>query len=408
MKQGCRIELYAADGRSVATFPASEILDAAEAAARGRSFSRETALKNALGERLARAGVRLASAEVARAVGVLDELRRGGSVPTLQLTVEATAPTKPAAEDRAPAPPAPTEAFFELELHYPEPRARDWYASLVGLDDHKERLLVELELLLHPERLEAWSRTHHGLVLGACDRSRNRVPLVLLTGDVGTGKTALAETVGDALARRVGGRVRLLKLNTQVRGTGLVGEMSDMIARAFAAAVARCRAEARTPVLLLIDEADALASSRAGAQMHHEDKAGLNTLLQRLDGLRLERLPVAAIFITNRPDALDPAVRRRAALELSFERPNAEARARMFRTLLPELKLAEDAVARLVVRTGVEAPQNDGVPFTASDITDRLLAAALRAAYVARRPLAVEDLMAAANAIRPAPRCETA
>ena len=93
-------------------------------------------------------------------------------------------------------------------------------------------------MLLYPERLEAWSRKHHGRhVLHICELQRNRVPLILLEGDVGTGKTALAETIGDALARQAGGKkhVHLLKVNTQVRGTGQVGEMSDLIVQAFAA-----------------------------------------------------------------------------------------------------------------------------------------------------------------------------
>ena len=93
--------------------------------------------------------------------------------------------------------------FFEAERGYPDEAARNWYESLRGLDSHKERLLLELELLLYPGRLEAWSRRHHGReVLKLCERVRHRVPLVLFEGDVGTGKTALAETVGDALARR--------------------------------------------------------------------------------------------------------------------------------------------------------------------------------------------------------------
>jgi AAA+ superfamily predicted ATPase len=405
MKQSCRIELFA-DGRRRDSIDAQEILDAAETVMRERSLSRQSAIESALHARLTKAGFRLVEAETKRAVAQLDNVRRGERIPTLQIQVEQLEPSKRGPEDPVSAVGTPTEAFFELERLYPDPLAHDWYASLVGLDDHKERLLVELELLLYPERLEAWSRTHHKRVLDACHRSRNRVPLVLLSGDVGTGKTALAETVGDALALHVKGRVRLLKLNTQVRGTGLVGEMSDLIARAFAAAVARSRAS-DTPVLLLIDEADALASSRSGAQMHHEDKAGLNTLLQRLDGLRLERLPIAALFITNRPEALDPAVRRRAALELTFERPNAATRAQMFRTILPELDLPDEVIARLDARTGAEAPENGSVPFTASDITDRLLATALRAAYRAHRPLGTEDLFVAADSIRPAPRCET-
>src|SRR5262249_13951072 len=210
-----------------------------------------------------------------------------------------------------------------------DPMAQAWYDRLVGLDDHKRRLLIELEMLLYPDRLEEWSRTHHGgRILRVCELHRHRVPLVLLEGDVGTGQTALPETYGRALARHIGGnsRVHLLKINAQVRGTGQVGEMSDLIVQAFAQAEARARALRGEAVLLLLDEADALAARRDTQQMHHEDKAGLNTVLQRLDNLRLARLPLAVIFITNRPDALDPAIRRRPPPRLTFQRPHDTAR----------------------------------------------------------------------------------
>ena len=246
--------------------------------------------------------------------------------------------------------------FFEVERVYPDDAAKDWYERLVGLNDHKARLLIELELLLCPERLEEWSKHyHHGQILRLCELYRNRIPLILLEGDVGTGKTALAETIGDALARRIGGNthVHLLKINTQVRGTGQVGEMSDLIVQAFVQAEARAKALRGDPVLLLLDEADALAVSRETQQMHHEDKAGLNTLLQRLDNLRLTRLPIAALFITNRPDALDPAVRRRAALDLHFERPRDEIRAQIVLTSVPELKPGKSEIADLVRLTGL-------------------------------------------------------
>jgi AAA+ superfamily predicted ATPase len=146
-------------------------------------------------------------------------------------------------------------------------------------------------------------------------------------------------------------------------------------------------------VLLLLDEADALAASRDAQQMHYEDKAGLNTLLQRLDNLRLRRLPLAAMFVTNRPEALDPAVRRRAALDLRFERPNDEVRAKIVRNAAPELGLTETQVEKLVDLTGPEEPKNSGVPFTSSDLTDRLLPGALRAAYRDGRALSPEDLV---------------
>ena len=229
MKQGCRIELFA-DGRRRDSLDAQEILDGAEVVARERSLSRQTAIETALHERLSRMGFRLDDAESKRAVVQIDNVRRGERIPILQLQVEFAAPAKRPLEGAPEAAGTPTEAFFELERLYPEARAHEWYASLVGLDDHKERLLVELELLLYPERLETWSRTHHGRVLDACHRSRNRVPLVLFSGDVGTGKTALAETVGDALARRVGGAVCLLKLNTQaVSYTHLTLPTSDLV-----------------------------------------------------------------------------------------------------------------------------------------------------------------------------------
>ena len=141
--------------------------------------------------------------------------------------------------------------------------------------------------------------------------------------------------------------------------------------------------------------------------MHHEDKAGLNTLLQRLDNLRLAKLPLAVIFITNRPDALDPAIRRRAALRLTFDRPNDQARAEMFKTSVPELHLKKDQIDELVRLTGEREAKNDGVPFTSSDITDRLLPGALRDAYSVDRELRFEDLLEQARTVKPTPRMGT-
>jgi hypothetical protein len=47
--------------------------------------------------------------------------------------------------------------IFEEVREYPEPAAARRFASLVGLDDVKERLLKEARLLLDPESLAAWS-----------------------------------------------------------------------------------------------------------------------------------------------------------------------------------------------------------------------------------------------------------
>jgi len=393
----------------------------AEEVARSRRLAKRTALPLVLREYLEGAGYEIGEAELAAAVNALERMRRGEALSAIQIRVGsrtdyqenglANSNGKYHIEGKSDPMVATLDspnmiAFFEAERVYPDIAAQRWYERLVGLDDHKARLLIELEMLLYPERLEQWSKRYHGdQVLRVCELYGNRVPLILLEGDVGTGKTALAETIGDTLARQAGeGRqVHMLKINTQVRGTGQVGEMSDLIAQAFAQVEVRAKALGGDPVLLLLDEADALAVSRETQQMHHEDKAGLNTLLQRLDKLRLTRLPIAALFITNRPEALDPAIRRRAALDLHFARPGDDIRARILLTSVPELRLGEAEVTELVRLTGPNEPKNKGVPFTASDLTDRLLPAALRCAYSERRALDVRDLIEQARMLEPTP-----
>jgi AAA+ superfamily predicted ATPase len=422
------IQLSAQDGQYIGRMRhgAGALIAAAEQAARDRNVSKRTALSLVLEEHLSQTGFEIDKTELADAAETLDLARRGEKLIRLELKVS---PIKGArASDKGAELTAEKDqkrrtepmtnrtetsqvvSFFEVERKYPDEHARAWYDRLVGLDQYKKDLLIKLEMLLYPDKVEAWSRKHHGKrVLQICELERNLVPLILFEGDVGTGKTALAETIGDALARKVGGKghVHLLKINTQIRGTGLVGEMSDLIAQAFVQAEARAKSLKGEPLLLLMDEADALAASRDTQQMHHEDKAGLNTLLQRLNNLRLTRLPLAVIFITNRPDALDAAIRRRAALKLTFQRPNAAVRSEIIKTSVPELSLSSAQISELVRLTGEQEPKNKTIPFTSSDITDRLLTAALSEAYEEDRPLRYEDILKHAKSLDPSPRMGT-
>ena len=109
------------------------------------------------------------------------------------------------------------------------------------------------------------------------------------------------------------------------------------------------------------------------------------------------------MFITNRPDALDPAVRRRAALRLTFARPSDEVRAELFRRSLPELNLPPRTIAELVSLTGKGAKQKTHAAFTASDITDRLLPAAIKEAYAEKRRVTADDLLRHARTMLPTP-----
>src|ERR1700735_5768023 len=89
--------------------------------------------------------------------------------------------------------------------------------------------------------------------------------------------------------------------------------------------------------ILLIDEADALAQSRELGQMHHEDRAGVNALIRGVDDLATGNLPAIVVMCTNRLDALDPAIRRRAAATFTFTRPDEQQRHAFLKPVLEEI-----------------------------------------------------------------------
>jgi AAA+ superfamily predicted ATPase len=226
------------------------------------------------------------------------------------------------------------------------------YERLHGLDDKKERLVKEAVLLTQPRALEQWSRKHHARrQIRALESFNHGTPLLVFAGDVGTGKTALAESFADAVARNLSEPVHLLRMSIKTRGSGIVGEMTQLISGAFRAVEERAGATGQITVLLL-DEADALAESRETAQMHHEDRAGVNALIQGVDRLRGSGLPILVIFCTNRLSSLDPAIRRRAADVLEFTRPNDEQRRAFLRHMLGDLDLEASDLEELVRLTG--------------------------------------------------------
>ena len=286
--------------------------------------------------------------------------------------------------------PLETEDLFEPALTYPDIDAAERLAGLVGLDDHKERLHKMLTLLVVPSALRDWAAKFHCGASSLVNTVLSRPPLVVLAGDVGCGKTALAESIADRVARERQIDITLFPMSLSARGTGKVGEMTQLLSAAFdrtyteAARLADVDGgPSRGAVILLIDEADALAQSRDAAQMHHEDRAGVNALIRGVDRLARARLPVAVIMCTNRPASLDPAVQRRAADILDFHRPDRKQRADVLGGPLSELGLCEAHIEAIVEAAGPgeagEDPEKDG--FTFSDLTQRLLPAIVLNAF---------------------------
>lgn len=298
-----------------------------------------------------------------------------------------------------------TSELFDAIDSLPDARAKARYDGLVGLNEVKERLTKEAEILLDPARLERWSQEHHGQVIKATRAFADRIPLFVFAGDVGTGKTELAETFGDPVARDAGIDLLLMRLSLSARGSGAVGEMTRLISAAFdyvekEIAVPTEHSSPTTAAILLIDEADALAQSRELAQMHHEDRAGVNALIRRIDRVSSQGRPVITVLCTNRGDALDPAIRRRAADIFQFTRPNDEQREFILRRALDDTGVTDEEFRKLVEITGPSNGRDYG--YTYSDLTTRLIPAAVVAAF-ASSPITYESVAALAAAPPTAP-----
>ena len=113
-------------------------------------------------------------------------------------------------------------------------------------------------MLLNVSGLVDWNRKHHGGKLVICDLVVEQYPLVIFHGDVGTGKTAIAECIANKLVAE--GRSEnsiLFKLSNRVRGSGMVGEMGTLIAEAFRKVIQSAGKSRRA--ILIIDEGTAWA-----------------------------------------------------------------------------------------------------------------------------------------------------
>ena len=302
--------------------------------------------------------------------------------------------------------PVSIDDLFDRRLDFPDMGAARRLARLVGIDEAKTRLTKVLGVLVNPAGPRDWAETHHKGAATALDYLERRPPLVILAGDVGTGKTALSETVGDAVARQEKIGVTLYPLSLATRGSGRVGEMTKLLSAAFdatlsaAAKLKRSSGKAAGGIIFLVDEADAVTQSRENAQMHHEDRAGVNAFIRGVDRLAEKQLPVAVVLCTNRLTAIDPAVLRRAAEIFDFDRPGDKQRRAVIETPLTELGFSSADIDEIVRLT---AGGKDGVGFTFSDLTQRLLPTLILDAYP-DKPVRFERAMDILRAMKPTPR----
>jgi hypothetical protein len=297
--------------------------------------------------------------------------------------------------------------LFDRRLTFPDLSAGKRLSRLVGVDEIKTRLTKLLSILVNPDSLSLWMNKHHRGAALLVESIERRPPLVILAGDVGTGKTELAETIGDAVARQENIAITLYPLSLATRGSGRVGEMTKLISAAFdeaqqAATKMRLNTgKSSGGIILLVDEADALTQSREAFQMHHEDRAGVNAFIRGVDRLCEQRLPAAVIMCTNRLASIDPAVKRRAAEIIEFTRPNEVQRRAVLDGPLTEAGFDERQIDRIVKQTG---PLNGcSYGFTFSDLTQRLLPLLVLDAYP-NEPIRFDRTLQLLQNLKPTPQ----
>ncbi|BAD84858.1 CDC48/VCP homolog, AAA superfamily [Thermococcus kodakarensis KOD1] len=166
------------------------------------------------------------------------------------------------------------------------------YEDIGGLSDaiQKIREMVELPLK-HPELFER---------LGIEPPKG-----VLLYGPPGTGKTLLAKAVANEA------NAHFIAINGPEIMSKFYGESEERLREIFK------EAEENAPSIIFIDEIDAIAPKREEV-VGEVEKRVVSQLLTLMDGLK-SRGKVIVIAATNRPDALDPALRRPGRFDREIE-----------------------------------------------------------------------------------------
>jgi SpoVK/Ycf46/Vps4 family AAA+-type ATPase len=287
---------------------------------------------------------------------------------------------------------------FDAQIPLPSKALTEKSRTLLGFEENYATVRDLLRLMLNAGHLPEWNREYHQGKLDLAALVQDQYPFVVFHGDVGTGKTATAEAIANRIVAEA--RVEesvLYKLSNRVRGSGMVGELGSLVSQAFQDVIKTAGKHRRA--ILVIDEGDSLAASRTQEHSHHEDKVGVNTLIQHIDDLRQYQGRIIAILCTNRLSVLDPALRRRAAVALEFKRPDQARRQELFSRDLAGIRPTQADIIRLVAATGERAGQPG---WTYSDIRTRLYPAALAKVFP-DRPLTVETLLQVAASMAPSP-----
>ncbi|TXT56603.1 MAG: Cell division cycle protein 48 [Candidatus Thorarchaeota archaeon] len=198
-----------------------------------------------------------------------------------------------------------------------------------GLENEKQELIEVVEWPL--KRPEAFKRVGITPPKG-----------VLIFGPPGCGKTLLARAVATESEANF----------ISVKGPELlskwVGESEKAIREVFR------KARTAAPAIIFFDEIDAIAPTRGrSAGDSHVTERVISQLLTEMDGLESMK-DIIILAATNRPDLIDPALRRTGRFDrfVYIGAPDAKSREEIFTIYTADMPTTEDVdIARLVAET---------------------------------------------------------
>ena len=235
------------------------------------------------------------------------------------------------------------------------------FKDVAGADEEKQELQEVVDFLRAPEKFhEMGARIPHG---------------ILLVGPPGTGKTLLARAVaGEA-------EVQFLSISGSDFVEMYVGVGASRVRDLFD------QAKKSAPAIIFIDEIDAVGRKRGSGLGggHDEKEQTLNQLLVEMDGFGKTE-GVIVLAATNRPDILDPALRRpgRFDREIYVGKPDSKGREEILKVHARDKRLAEDVDLRKIAMTTAG--------FTGADLSNLLNEAAIMATRADRPVILQEDI----------------
>ena len=237
---------------------------------------------------------------------------------------------------------------------------RKTFDDVAGIDEAKEELEEIVEFLRNPQK---FSRLGGQIPKGA-----------LLIGPPGTGKTLLAR----AIAGEAG--VPFFTISGSDFVEMFVGVGASRVRDMFE------QAKKNAPCIVFIDEIDAVGRHRGAGHGggNDEREQTLNQLLVEMDGFSANE-GVILLAATNRPDVLDPALKRPGRFDRQVQVPNPDIKGRekILTVHARKSPLGPDVDLRIIAR---------GTPgFSGADLANLVNEAALTAARTGKRFVTMED-----------------